>query len=101
MKDKTQYESLPISFEVKANGVPKPEAQWFINDKPIKADGTRVKIIDENGVYKLDIKEVKLEDEGTFKVVIKNKLGEKSATAKLSVTRKEKITYKYHNFQIN
>lgn len=87
IKDKHQYESCPISFEVVAQGIPKPEAQWLHNGKPMKAD-SRVKIVEEGNKYKLDITEVKLGDEGEYKVIIKNKLGEKAQQAVLSVSRK-------------
>lgn len=87
IKDKHQYESCPISFEVVAQGIPKPEAQWLHNGKPMKAD-SRIKIVEDGNKYKLDITEVKLGDEGEYKVIIKNKLGEKAQQAVLSVSRK-------------
>lgn len=70
-----------------AQGIPKPEAQWLHNNKPMKAD-SRIKIVEEGNKYKLDITEVKLGDEGEYKVIIKNKLGEKAQQAVLSVSRK-------------
>lgn len=73
-----------------AQGIPKPEAQWLHNDKPIKADD-RVKIIEDGNKYKLEIAEVKLGDEGNYKVIIKNKLGEKAQQAVLDVTRKQRM----------
>ncbi|XP_037043462.1 obscurin isoform X3 [Bradysia coprophila] len=85
IKDKHQYESCPISFEVVAQGIPKPEAQWLHNGQPMKAD-SRVKIVEDGNKYKLDITEVKLGDEGEYKVIIKNKLGEKAQQAVLSVS---------------
>lgn len=85
--NKRVYESTPVSFEVTAQGIPKPEAEWFHNGKPLKADD-HVKLTEEGDKYKLSIAETKLSDEGTFKVVIKNKLGEVSKQADLSVMRK-------------
>lgn len=38
--------------------------------------------------YTLEIKELQLGDEGTFKVVMKNKIGETAQEATLSVARK-------------
>lgn len=87
IKDTHVYESTPISFEVTAQGIPKPEAQWLHDGKPIKAD-SRVKIIEDGNKYKLDITDVKLEDKGEYKVIIKNKLGEKVKQGVLSVSRK-------------
>lgn len=87
IKDTHVYESTPIAFEVTAQGIPKPEAQWLHDGKPIKADG-RIKIIEDGNLYKLDITDVKLEDKGEYKVIIKNKLGEKTKHGVLSVSRK-------------
>lgn len=86
IKDQHQYESCPISFEVTAQGIPKPEAQWLLNDKPIKADD-HVKIVEDGNKYKLEIAEVKLSDKGNYRVIIKNKLGEKEQQAVLDVSR--------------
>jgi len=72
---------------VEAHGTPKPEAIWYHNGVPLKADN-RIKIIEEGDKYKLLITEVKLGDEGEYSVVVKNKLGEKKQTAILSVSRK-------------
>lgn len=86
VKDKHVYESCPISFEVTAQGIPKPDAQWLHNGKPIKSDD-RVKIIQEGNLYKLDIIEAKLGDAGSYQVSITNKLGEEVRKAELSVSR--------------
>ena len=87
IKDKHQFESCPISFEVTAQGIPKPEAQWLHNGKPVKPEGDRVRLIEDGKLFKLEINEVKLADAGDYKIVIKNKLGEKSQQAILSVSR--------------
>lgn len=47
-----------------------------------------MKIIQDDKKYKLEITEVKLGDEGTYKVIVKNKLGEKVQQAVLEVSRK-------------
>lgn len=87
LKDTLVFESTPIAFEVTAQGIPKPEAQWLHDGKPVKGD-SRVKITEEGDKYKIDITDVKMEDKGEYKVIIKNKIGEKSKQAVLSVTRK-------------
>lgn len=86
-KESHQYESCPISFEVTAQGIPKPEATWLHDGKPLKADG-RIKIIEQGDLYKLDITEVKLDDKGEYKVIVKNQLGEQQRQGVLSVSRK-------------
>lgn len=86
LKDQSVYESTPISFEVIAQGIPKPEAIWTLNGKPLKADD-HYKIIEDGLKYKLSIAETALSDAGTFQVVIKNKLGELSKQCQLHVMR--------------
>lgn len=88
IKDHTVYESLPISYEVQARGIPEPEARWLIEGKTIKEEPGRVKITQDGEKYKLSIKEVKLEDMGEIKVIVKNKEGEAVETAQLKVIRK-------------
>lgn len=86
LKDQSVYESTPVSFEIIAQGIPKLEPQWTLNDKPLKSDDHYT--ITEDGLkYKLAIADVKLNDAGTFKVVVKNKLGELSKQCELSVMR--------------
>lgn len=69
-----------------AQGVPKPEVQWLHNGKPVKADD-RIKITEDGNIYKIELTEVKLGDEGTYKAIVKNKLGEKAQQAVLEVSR--------------
>lgn len=88
MKDQTVYESLPISYEVTARGIPDPEAQWVHDGKPITAEPGRVKITQVGDKFKMEIKEVKMEDMGEMKCVVKNKEGEAVEKAKLNVIRK-------------
>lgn len=86
LKDQSVYESTPISFEIIAQGIPKLEAQWTLNDKPLKA-GEHYNITEDGLRYKLSIADVKLDDAGTFKISVKNKLGELSKQCKLNVMR--------------
>lgn len=46
-----------------------------------------MKILQDGNKYKLEIAEVKLGDEGTYKVIVKNKLGEQALQAVLDVSR--------------
>lgn len=87
VNNKHVHETCPISFEVTAQGIPKPDGQWLHNGKPIKSDD-HVKINQDGNLYKLDITEAKLQDAGTYQVSIKNKLGEEVRKAELSVSRK-------------
>lgn len=87
LKDQSIYETCPVSFEIIAQGIPKLDAQWTLNDKPLKAD-EHYNITEDGLKYKLSIPDVKLTDAGLIKIVVKNKLGELSKECKLSVMRK-------------
>lgn len=99
IEDKHVYETCPISFEVTAQGIPRPDAQWLHDGKPIKGD-SRVNVIEDGKLYKLDIVEAKLEDAGAYEVVIKNKLGEEVRKAKLNVSRKSFMIFSFEIFRI-
>lgn len=87
LKDQSVYESTPVSFEIIAQGTPKLEVQWTLNDKPLKSDN-HYTITEDNLKYKLSIADVKLYDAGAFKVTAKNKLGELSKQCVLNIMRK-------------
>lgn len=82
--DSNSYESVPLKYEVIARGIPKPEVEWLHNGKPMKAD-SRIIIKNEGEKYMFEIKELKLEDAGEYKAIIKNKVGEQSQKCLLSL----------------
>lgn len=82
------YESLPLSYEVRARANPEPEAHWTHDGKYIKEEAGRVSITHTGDSYKLVFKEVKMEDMGEIKVMIQNKLGEQAQQGFLKVIRK-------------
>ncbi|XP_067629054.1 obscurin isoform X3 [Eurosta solidaginis] len=99
------FESLPLKYEVIAIGIPKPEAAWYHNGDPIQAD-QRVTTIIDGDKYRLEIKELKLVDAGEYKVVIKNKCGEKALQGVLSLSgvaeyRKPILKSGLHDITIN
>lgn len=106
LKDQSVYESTPVKFEIVAQGIPKLEAQWTLNDKPLKPDD-HYNITNDGLKYTLEIADVKLSDAGQFKVAVKNKLGEQSKQCELKVMRKyismlhliknNKMTRKFNN----
>lgn len=86
---------MPISYEIEAKGIPRPEVTWLLNGTPIKAD-SRLKITDSGEKYKLDIVDVKMADQGEYKAVVKNRIGERVLTANLEVIRKFEINLFEH-----
>lgn len=100
LKDQSVYESTPVKFEIVAQGIPKLEAQWTLNDKPLKADD-HFNITNDGLKYTLEIADVKLSDAGQFKVVVKNKLGEQAKQCELSVMRMYKYIFEIYFTQIS
>lgn len=86
---------MPISYEIEAKGIPRPEVTWLLNGTAIKAD-SRLKVTDSGEKYKLDIVDVKMADQGEYKAVVKNRIGERVLTANLEVIRKFEINLFEH-----
>ncbi|XP_066993446.2 obscurin isoform X3 [Anabrus simplex] len=84
MEDRTTYESLSTVYEVRASGIPRPEAKWYKDGEEIKSSG-RMKISDSGDTYKLEISDLQGSDAGVYKCKIINRLGEKSQESKLSL----------------
>ncbi|VEN40592.1 unnamed protein product [Callosobruchus maculatus] len=78
----TPGEATEFTVLVQAN--PEPQVLWTKDDQVIQATDC-IKIVEDkaNKTYKLVFTDVKLADEGYYKVIVKNDLGEASAEAKL------------------
>lgn len=81
------FDSLPITYEVVARGLPKPEVIWLNNGKAVKADD-RIKITNVEDKYTLENTNVLTSDAGEWTAVVKNRLAEKSISCLLDVIRK-------------
>ncbi|XP_070068460.1 obscurin isoform X3 [Drosophila takahashii] len=79
------YESVPLKYEVIATGIPKPEAIWYHDGKPITADKHTAITVDGDH-YKLEVQSLDLVDAGEYRVVVQNKCGEKSHQGDLSLS---------------
>lgn len=86
-ESKKTFDSLPISWQVEAHGVPRPEGQWLLNGNVVKSSD-RVKITESGEKYLIEIKDVIMADLGEWNFVAKNRLGEKKLNANLEVIRK-------------
>ena len=68
-----------VTLRVVVRGSPKPEAQWFYNDIPVAPENTSYD--EEKSEYQLLIKEATVAaNEGTYRVVLKNELGDTEST---------------------
>ncbi|KAJ8950645.1 hypothetical protein NQ318_010845 [Aromia moschata] len=94
MKDAELLEDTYLRFMVKIAGDPKPEISFYKDGKQISEKSERYQIIKENsekGFYELVIPVVKKSDAGVYKCVAKNRLGESSSEAKVTVTENKQI----------
>ncbi|CAH1967604.1 unnamed protein product [Acanthoscelides obtectus] len=84
-------EVAELTVVVQAN----PEAQvlWYKDDQVVQASDC-IKLVEDkaNKAYKLVFHDVKLADEGYYKVVVKNDLGEATAEAKLRTIKEAEPT---------
>jgi hypothetical protein len=80
------------TLKVVVRGSPRPEAQWFYNDTPVAPENTSYD--EEKSEYQLSIKEATVAaNEGSYKVVLKNELGETESTpCALTVLEPVKLT---------
>ncbi|CAH2049873.1 unnamed protein product, partial [Iphiclides podalirius] len=84
MKDSSVFESLPLVFTVQASGAPKPVVRWLHDGKEVKPD-SRVRVINEGDLYKLEVIKAELGDAGKWQCEISNDLGKDVLQAEVSV----------------
>jgi hypothetical protein len=81
-----------VTLRVVVRGSPRPEAQWFFNDTPVAPENNSYD--EEKSEYQLLIKGATVTgNEGTYRVVLKNELGESESTpCVLTVLEPVKLT---------
>lgn len=79
----TKIQSTAI-LEAKVIGDPLPGITWFKNDEEIK-ENERIKMMFEDEIAAIVIKNVEVEDEGEYKIVAKNDEGSDIKTINLSI----------------
>jgi hypothetical protein len=68
-----------VTLRVAVRGSPRPTAQWLFNDKPVPSENATFD--EEKSEYQLLIKQTSVAtSEGTYRVVLKNELGESEST---------------------
>nr|XP_029726472.1 obscurin isoform X2 [Aedes albopictus] len=82
--DVTTFDSLPLTWMVEADGIPRPTVAWVHNGEEVKAS-ERIRITDSGTLYKIENLDVKEADAGEWKAVVKNRIGEKSLPCNLTV----------------
>ena len=79
-----------VVFEFRLIAAPRPTICWFHNDQPIEETSRRrMSMYADVHLYilTLEVKDVKPEDDGIFRIEAKNKEGSASATVVLEVNR--------------
>jgi hypothetical protein len=81
-----------VILRVAVRGSPRPQAQWFYNDSPVATENTSYD--EEKSEYLLSVKNASVAaNEGTYRVVVKNELGETESTpCVLTVLEPVKLT---------
>ncbi|XP_022174782.1 obscurin-like isoform X6 [Myzus persicae] len=79
----TKIQSTAI-LEAKVIGDPLPDIIWFKNDEEIQ-ENERIKVMFEDEIAAIVIKNVEVEDEGEYKVFAKNDLGSDTETINLLI----------------
>lgn len=81
-----------VTLRVVVRGSPRPQVQWYYNDAPLGPEN--VSYDEEKSEYQLLIKEATVaNNEGTYRVVLKNELGESESTpCVLTVLEPVKLT---------
>ncbi|XP_018359776.1 PREDICTED: muscle M-line assembly protein unc-89 isoform X3 [Trachymyrmex cornetzi] len=84
LTDRMIFETQNTKFEVKATGLPRPDAKWLKDGKTLRS-GERIRITTSGESYELDLSKATLEDEGLYSCVLTNKLGEEVIDGYLTV----------------
>uniref|UniRef100_T1IIA6 Muscle M-line assembly protein unc-89 n=1 Tax=Strigamia maritima TaxID=126957 RepID=T1IIA6_STRMM len=84
LEDIDAWLGLEAILEVQVDAIPEAEVKWLKDGQPIAANA-RVKIEKINNIHRLIIAETATEDNGTYKCIIKNKIGESTSQATLHV----------------
>ncbi|XP_065086396.1 obscurin isoform X3 [Ochlerotatus camptorhynchus] len=82
--DVTTFDSLPLTWTVEADGIPRPTVSWVLNGEEVNAS-ERIRITDSGTLYKIENLDVKEADAGEWKAVVKNRIGEKTLPCHLTV----------------
>ncbi|XP_053686874.1 obscurin [Sabethes cyaneus] len=103
--DVTTFDSLPLTWTVEADGIPRPSVTWYLNDTEVKSSD-RIRITDSGTTYKIENRDVKEADAGEWKAVVKNRIGEKTLPCHLTVIpckeyRRPKVLKGLQNISVN
>lgn len=64
-----------MSLEVVVSGEPRPNVQWFMENRLLTSKNNRHVIVSKGSVFRLDIKNIQVEDEGLYECIATNTAG--------------------------
>ncbi|XP_022920655.2 obscurin isoform X3 [Onthophagus taurus] len=85
MKDRSQYESLGVSYMVRGTANPPPTATWTVDGKVITPKSPKFTMTQKGEEFRLDIKKLEPSDAGVYQCVLSNPVGEAKHQAKLDI----------------
>lgn len=85
-----------LRLTIVSSASPKPTIQWFKDDVELQNVTTQ----EANDTYELIIPNVKPEDEGSYKAVLTNDIGDKETHCKVTVTQPTELTCDFGEQQV-
>ncbi|XP_040572571.1 protein Obscurin [Lepeophtheirus salmonis] len=85
LDDYEVFEKDDFTFAVECDGNPKPVCKWTKEGQSIDTKDGRFVITENNGVYMLGIKEVTMDDKGTYQAEFTNRAGDRKVQSELIV----------------
>ncbi|XP_055610564.1 obscurin isoform X2 [Uranotaenia lowii] len=103
--DVTTFDSLPLTWTIEADGIPRPTVTWYHDGEEVQASD-RIRFTDSGTTYKIENRDVKEADAGEWKAVVKNRIGEKTLPCNLTVIpckeyRRPKFLKGLENISVN
>jgi titin len=90
-QERETQEGKMTRFDCRVTGRPYPEVTWYINQNAVNDDATHKILVNESGNHSLMITNVSRFDGGIVTCVARNKSGEVSTQAGLTVLEKEQV----------
>lgn len=85
LKDKQANATDRVTFECKVVGEPEPQITWLHGDEKLVEEPNKITIENLEGVQRLILENVAVEDEGRYACVAENLAGSTTTEAKLKV----------------
>ena len=85
LKDYRVSQGKDVSLEVVVSGEPRPNVQWFMENRLLTSKNNRHVIVSKGSVFRLDIKNIQVEDEGVYECVAANTAGSKKCDCEVIV----------------